>query len=334
MTRENQFKIGENPPGQAHFARAGEVADPTEQVSAQPEPDFEAAEAEASCGELVEMETESGLPADEGEELSQALRNKKDLVGAFFAISVIVVIADQLAKCLAVYKLGYLHKPFDSYWHFAAEYFTRFRAFPYRFGTDGYREPVEVIDGYLRWQLTTNTGAAFSWFRGHPEALALVSALLITLLFILYRRWGKSSRILTLAFGLQIGGAFGNFVDRVRLGEVVDFVATKIPWWADGRFGWIDFPVFNVADASAVVGTIMIGLVLLIHDIREARARARHARDETDDGKSDGIAHSASVEFETSGQGGIGLGEFQNEFAEPQAESEAEQAPEESAHEE
>lgn len=147
------------------------------------------------------------------------------------------------------------------------DYFSRIREFPWRLGEDGYKPAVEVIDGLLRWQLTTNTGAAYSMFSNNPGKLAIVSAVLSVFLYFLYLRFGKGSIIWPIAFGLQIGGAIGNFLDRARLGEVVDFIATKSPGLIGGRLTLVDFPIYNIADACAVVGTVLIGMMFVAKDV-------------------------------------------------------------------
>ncbi len=184
----------------------------------------------------------------------------------FFPFFFFVVLADQFTKALAVYKLGYL-KGDPTLSEFMMDYFSRIREFPWRLGEDGYKPAVEVIDGFFRWQLTTNTGAAFSMFSDYPVKLAIVSAVLSVFLYFLYIRFGKGSVIWPIAFGLQIGGAIGNFLDRARLGEVVDFIATKSPGLIDGRLTLVDFPIYNIADACAVVGTVLIGIMFVIKDV-------------------------------------------------------------------
>ena len=68
------------------------------------------------------------------------------------------------------------------------------------------------------------------------------------------------SRLLRLAIGLQLGGAFGNLIDRVRVGAVVDFIDV-------GRW-----PVFNLADSCVVVGiTLLAATVLLDRAAQEER---------------------------------------------------------------
>lgn len=199
---------------------------------------------------------------------------KKSYRKLFFAVLFTAFIADQITKAIAVFYLGYLQKDYTLL-SFFGDYFTRVREFPWRIGTEIYKPPVDVFGDVLQWRLTTNTGAAFSMFKGNPETLAVVSAVLITVLYLLYRRWGRGSVLLSVAFGMQIGGALGNFADRARLGEVVDFIATRVPGIENGQPALVDFPIFNVADACAVVGTMIIGLVLIVKDIAYTKAHRR-----------------------------------------------------------
>ena len=117
-------------------------------------------------------------------------------------------------------------------------------------------EPVPVVDGWLNWTLTYNYGAAFSflsdaggWQRWFFSSLAVgVSALLTVWLTRLQRNdWRQA-----VPFALIIGGALGNFVDRVRYGYVVDFI--------DAYWRTHHWPAFNIADSAIVGGAI--GLIL------------------------------------------------------------------------
>lgn len=184
----------------------------------------------------------------------------------FFSFFTFAVLADQFTKAFAVYKLGYLVDN-PTFGVFLVDYYSRIREFPWRQGEEGYKPAIDIVDGLLRWQLTTNTGAAYSMFSNNPGKLAVVSAILSVFLYFLYLRFGKGSVIWPIAFGLQIGGAIGNFIDRARLGEVVDFIATKVPGLSYGHLTMVDFPIYNVADACAVVGTIAIGLLFVVKDV-------------------------------------------------------------------
>ena len=104
-------------------------------------------------------------------------------------------------------------------------------------------------EGLVRITYGTNSGTAFGLFPDQTAILVVTSLLAIGFIYYFYRSHALPGRLLRLAIGLQLGGAFGNLVDRVRLGSVVDFI--DVGWW----------PIFNVADSSIVTG---IGLLMLI----------------------------------------------------------------------
>jgi signal peptidase II len=112
--------------------------------------------------------------------------------------------------------------------------------------------------GFVRLTYATNTGGADGLFGNQTFLLALAAIAIVAL--VLYLRYlPPSSRLLKVALGLLLGGAVGNLIDRVRLGEVTDFI--DVGAW----------PVFNLADSAIVVGTVLIVYYLLF----EAPVRAR-----------------------------------------------------------
>ena len=105
-------------------------------------------------------------------------------------------------------------------------------------------------EGLLRLTHVTNTGSAFGLFPNQTTLLTVASIFAIGLLIYFYRTQVSSSRWLRFAIGLQLGGAFGNLLDRLISGAVVDLI----------DFGW--WPIFNVADSSIVVGMVLLVTVL------------------------------------------------------------------------
>lgn len=114
--------------------------------------------------------------------------------------------------------------------------------------------PVPVIPDLLNWTLAFNTGAAFSfladaggWQRWLFTILAVgVSALLVAWL----ARTPRADWRNALPLSLVIGGAIGNLIDRLRHGQVTDFI--------DVYFGQWHFPAFNVADSAICVGAVLL----------------------------------------------------------------------------
>ena len=117
-------------------------------------------------------------------------------------------------------------------------------------------ESWAIIPGLFSITSVRNPGAAFGIFSDYGPAfrsifLVGVSVLAVGLLTVFYLRSRPHDRAARLGAALVIGGAIGNLIDRVRLGEVVDFLDVYV-----GRFHW---PAFNVADSAIAVG---IGLFL------------------------------------------------------------------------
>jgi len=116
-------------------------------------------------------------------------------------------------------------------------------------------------EGFFRITHTFNTGSAFGLFRDQNFPLILVSVVGITILVLIYRAQRRPSTLLRFSLGLQLGGATGNLLDRLRMGHVTDFA--DIGSW----------PIFNVADSSIVVGLLMLGWIFIVPD-RSIRKRA------------------------------------------------------------
>ena len=108
-----------------------------------------------------------------------------------------------------------------------------------------------LIQGVLGLRLMRNTGMAFSLLGGHPRLLGVVSLLLIVGTFFLLRK--KQMSILTrVGLTMMLGGAAGNAADRLTLGYVTDMVEPL----------FVNFAVFNLADACLVTGCLLIAINL------------------------------------------------------------------------
>jgi signal peptidase II len=115
-------------------------------------------------------------------------------------------------------------------------------------------EVRQVVGDYIRLTYIHNPGAAFGLFPGSRWPLIAISiAAVIVVAYVAWNRRHNWSAILPL--GLILGGAVGNLIDRVRMGEVVDFVQVGIPpnYW----------PVFNVADSAVSVGVVWLALGMM-----------------------------------------------------------------------
>ncbi len=124
--------------------------------------------------------------------------------------------------------------------------------------------PLEIVRPFFRFTLTHNTGAAFGLFPQGGTLFLLIALAVAGVILYYYRQLPPQAWLMRLALGLQLGGALGNVVDRLRQGYVVDFF--EVPHW----------PVFNVADSCIVVGVVLLGWVMW----REERRTTRQAENE------------------------------------------------------
>ena len=102
--------------------------------------------------------------------------------------------------------------------------------------------------GFLRITHAWNTGTAFSLLQGQSSLLTYVSFAAVIALYFMYRSVESPTIWVRMAFGMLLGGAIGNLIDRLRLGHVTDFIDVG-PW-----------PIFNIADSSIVVGIAVLFL--------------------------------------------------------------------------
>jgi signal peptidase II len=119
-----------------------------------------------------------------------------------------------------------------------------------------------VIGDYVRIVHAQNTGAAFGLLPERTTLLSVLSVVAVLAIVYYYRQIASNSALVSATLGMQLGGAFGNLLDRITQGYVVDFV--------DVGVGDIRFWAFNVADSSIVVGIILVTLALWYEERRAA----------------------------------------------------------------
>lgn len=115
-----------------------------------------------------------------------------------------------------------------------------------------------LIEGLLNLTHVRNRGVAFGMLSQQGlSAAVLIAVSLTALLLILYflRQVSGRERLLSVALSLIFAGAVGNLLDRLRLGEVVDFLDVYV-----GAHHW---PAFNVADAAITAGGVLLAINLL-----------------------------------------------------------------------
>lgn len=116
------------------------------------------------------------------------------------------------------------------------------------------------IDPYLNWTRTQNFGAAFSLFQNGGLFFVIVAVIVTGVILYYAPRLPASDKLSRVAMGLQLGGAMGNLIDRLRQGYVTDFIHFRIP-----QIGF-DWPVSNFADIFIVSGVILLIITSFISD--------------------------------------------------------------------
>ena len=112
---------------------------------------------------------------------------------------------------------------------------------------------VTLIPHVMALRYAENTGMAFSLFSGRAWGLGVVSAACILLGWVILRRY-KLGPVSCIAAMLMLGGAVGNMIDRFLRGYVVDMFEVL----------FVDFAIFNVADAALTVGAVLMAASLLL----------------------------------------------------------------------
>lgn len=119
---------------------------------------------------------------------------------------------------------------------------------------------IQIIPGFFRLTHTENTGAAFSLFADSPSHWKTVlligfSAVAMVVVSVLLWKQARPLSLMGIALSLILGGAVGNLWDRVASGRVVDFLLFYVK-----QYQW---PVFNLADSSIVVGAALLVIDML-----------------------------------------------------------------------
>lgn len=123
---------------------------------------------------------------------------------------------------------------------------------------------LPVLGDAVRLTYIRNPHGAFSLKMGSNAAFLVFSLIAILLIFLYYFKIRDRSPWNLLAFALILGGAVGNFIDRLLWGEVRDFIDVNIPDIHIGSYHQERWPVFNLADAGVTVGVIMLLLGMVI----------------------------------------------------------------------
>lgn len=121
-------------------------------------------------------------------------------------------------------------------------------------------KPLVIVEELLSFVYVENRGAAFGILQNKKWLFIIVTVISVAaLLYLFLFHYKKMSTWLIVSLSFVLGGTIGNFIDRMRLDYVVDFISVRIM----NRY---DFAVFNVADSFIVIGAIMLMIHIIFLD--------------------------------------------------------------------
>ncbi|WP_053219736.1 signal peptidase II [Virgibacillus senegalensis] len=124
-------------------------------------------------------------------------------------------------------------------------------------------EQIPVIENVFYITSHRNTGAAWGILAGQMWFFYIITTIVVITVIYYIRKYARTSKWMGLALALILGGALGNFIDRLFRKEVVDFF--------DIYFGSYDYPIFNVADSALVCGVVIVLIMTFFDEKKKGR---------------------------------------------------------------
>lgn len=124
-------------------------------------------------------------------------------------------------------------------------------------------EQVPIIENFFYLTSHRNKGAAWGILEGQMIFFYIITVIVIIGVIFYLQKYGKESKLLAISLSFILGGAIGNFIDRIFREEVVDFLDFIIINY--------NYPIFNIADSSLVVGVILILIATFIDEKKKGK---------------------------------------------------------------
>ena len=135
-------------------------------------------------------------------------------------------------------------------------------------------ESREFLNGFIDFIYIHNTGGAWGMLSGHTLVLLVFSIALMAACVVIMLKVAKTSRLVFWALSLVIFGGVGNMIDRIfRDGRVIDFLHFEF---------WPDFPIFNIADCSIVLGAGLLILYFILDMINDIKSKKTNEGENAD----------------------------------------------------
>ncbi|MFC4387333.1 signal peptidase II [Gracilibacillus marinus] len=126
-------------------------------------------------------------------------------------------------------------------------------------------EQITIIRDIFYLTSHRNTGAAWGILAGQMMFFYIITLIVIGFVVYYIQKHAKESKLLGVALAFVLGGAIGNFIDRLFRKEVVDFF--------DIYIGSYNYPIFNIADSALVVGVVLIFIATILEERRNKGAK-------------------------------------------------------------
>lgn len=125
-------------------------------------------------------------------------------------------------------------------------------------------EQVTVIEDFFYITSHRNKGAAWGILQGQMWFFYIITIIVIIGIVYYMQKYAKGNTLMSVSLSLILGGAIGNFIDRLVRQEVVDFL--------DFIIFKYDYPIFNLADSALVIGVILIIISMFIEEKRKGKS--------------------------------------------------------------
>lgn len=124
-------------------------------------------------------------------------------------------------------------------------------------------ESIEIINGFLYITSHRNKGAAWGILQNQMVFFYIITVIVVIAIIYYMQKYAKQHVMLGAALSLMLGGAIGNFIDRLFRKEVVDFIHTYIFQY--------NFPIFNIADSALTIGVFLLFLYFLFFEEKKQK---------------------------------------------------------------
>ncbi len=122
-----------------------------------------------------------------------------------------------------------------------------------------HKKPFIIVKDFIQFHYVENRGAAFGILQDKKLFFVVITLIVIIVTsYYLINNYHELHKFARIGIALLLAGAIGNLIDRIRFGYVIDFISIRL-------INAYDFPVFNIADISIVLGTGII-MILVIFD--------------------------------------------------------------------